>query len=196
MRESTFWRRPRFITLIAVAALHVALIMLLLLASGALRVPDSSYRPLELVFIPTLAPLPVRADTGQPLRLHTDIALSPPSPLFNSAPPAAASTGAGNRGLGVDWQAEAHRAISAFEIRRDNPDENALSGKTPTYDWWPQQGPHAGDRYKTDTGDWIVWVDADCYKVASAHSSAGSSAAPPPGIVCPKKNPNAAPDSH
>jgi hypothetical protein len=194
MRESTFWRAPRFITLIAVAALHIALITLLLMASGVLRAPQSAYRPIELVYIPTMPPLPVRADTGQQLRLHTDVALSPPSPVFNSAAPAATSTGSGNRGVGVDWLAEAHRAVKAYEIRRDNPSENALSGKTPTYDWWPQQGPHAGDRYKTESGDWIVWIDADCYKVASAHSANAASAAPP-DIVCPKK-PGAAPDSH
>jgi hypothetical protein len=193
MRESTFWRAPRFITLIAVVALHVALITLLLVARGVLRVPDSS--PIELVYIPTAPPLPVRAETGRPLRLHTDIALSPPSPVFNSGSPASTSSGAGSRGMGVDWLAEAHRAIQAYEIRRDNPDENALSGKTPTYDWWPQQGPHAGDRYKTESGDWIVWIDANCYKVASSHPLDPSSDAAPPDIVCPKKS-DAAPDSH
>jgi hypothetical protein len=195
MRKSTFWRAPRFITLIAVAALHVVLITLLLMASAAFRVPETSYRPVELLYIPAMPPLPVRADSGRPLRLHTDIALSPPSPMFNSALPGSNSSGAGSRGMGVDWAAEAHRAIKAYEIRRDHPSDNALSARSPANDWWPQQGPHAGDRYKTETGDWIVWISADCYKVASWHSLDPSSDATPPDIVCPKKS-DAPPDAH
>ena len=193
MRESNFWRAPRLITLIAVAALHLALITLLLLASAVLRGPDLPNHPVELIYIPSVPRLPLRAESGRPQRLHPDIALSPPSPVFNSAAPGSTATGTGSRGMGVDWQAEAHRAIKAYEIRREHPSESAVSGKAMANDWWPQQGPHAGDRYKTEAGDWIVWIDADCYKVASAHS-ANASAAAPPDIVCPKK-PGAAPDS-
>jgi hypothetical protein len=195
MRESTFWRTPRFMALIAVAALHLALIMLLWMAGATLRVAQSAYRPIELVYIPSVPPLPVRADSGRPLRLRPDIALSLPSSLPNSAPPAAASTGTGSRGTGVDWLAEAHRAIKAYEIRRDHPGENALSGNSPGGDWWPQQGPHAGDRYKTEAGDWIVWIDADCYKVASWHSVDPASDAARPDVICPKKS-AVLPDSH
>jgi hypothetical protein len=195
MRESTFWRAPRFITLIAVAALHVALITLLLMASAGFHVPESAYRPIELIYIPAVLPPLVRAESGQPLKVHANIALSPPSPVFNSTSPGSNSTGAGSRGMGVDWAAEAHRAIKAYEIRREHPDENRLSEKSPANDWWPQQGPHAGDRYKTDAGDWIVWISSDCYKVASWHSVGPSSEAPPPDIICPKKS-DAPPDSH
>ena len=195
MRKSNFWRAPRFITLIAVAALHLALITLLLTASAVLRVPDLSNQPVELVYIPPLTPLPMRAESGRPQRLHTDIALSPPSPVFNSAAPGSTSTGAGSRGMGVDWQAEAHRAIKAYEIRREHPSESAMSGKAMANDWWPQQGPHAGDRYKTEAGDWIVWIDADCYKVAHWHSADPASDAAPPDIVCPNKS-DPAPAQH
>jgi hypothetical protein len=188
MRESTSWRAPRVIALIAVAALHAALIALLLTAGAVLHVPDSSYQPIELVYIPAVPPPPVRAETGRPLRLHADIALIPVSPMTTSAPPASTSSGTGSRGRGVDWLAEAHRAVKAYEIRRDQPSESALSGKSPANDWWPQQGPHAGDSYKNEAGDWIVWIDADCYKVASWHSADPASNAGPPQIVCPKKS--------
>jgi hypothetical protein len=188
MRESTFWRAPRFIALIAVAALHVALISLLWMAGTMLRVSDLPYVPIELIHIPSAHPLPVRAEAGQPLRLRADIALSPPSPVFNSASPGSISTGAGSRGMGVDWQAEARRAIKAYEIRREHPSDSAVSGKTLADDWWPQQGPHAGERYKTEGGDWIVWIDANCYKVARWHSLDPGSDSAPPDIVCPKKS--------
>lgn len=184
MRESTVWRVPRFITLMAVVALHAALIALLFMAGGIRR--GGVYRqPLELVYIPAVPPPPVRAESGRPPRLRADIALSLTSPVITSAPSASISSGTGSRGLGVDWLAEAHRAIKAYEIRQEQPDGNALSGKSPRNDSWPPQGPHEGDRFKTDAGDWIVWINADCYKVASWHSAASALDEAPPQIICP-----------
>jgi hypothetical protein len=194
MRESTSWRARRFIALIAVAAVHVALVALLLNASAMYRVADPAYRPIELVYIPAPPPPPVRADTGRPPRLRADIALVPTLPMMTSAPPASASSGTGSHGVGVDWLAEAHRAVKAYEIRREQPAESSLSGKSPANDWWPQQGPHAGDSYKNDAGDWIVWIDSDCYKIASWHSADPAANAGPPRIVCPRK-PGAPPNS-
>jgi hypothetical protein len=190
MRESSSWRARRFITLMVVAALHIGIGALLLMANAVRSVPRSSSRPVGLVYIPTLPPPPVRAESGRPQRLRADIALPPLSavaPVLSSAPTSAASSGAGNRGIGVDWLAEAHRAIRAYEIRRDQSGGNAMSGKSPANDWWPQQGPHAGDQFKTEAGDWIVWINADCYKVASWHSVDPAFNADPPQIVCPKK---------
>jgi len=187
MPESSVWRTPRFITLIAVVMMHVALIALLLMASAYRRIPASSYRPIELVYIPTTTLPRVRAESGRPQRLRADIALSPDSPALTSAPPSAPSSGTGSHGNGVDWLAEAHRAVRAYEIRRDHPEQSELSGKSPANDWWPQQGPHAGDRFKTEGGDWIVWISPDCYKVASWHSSDPGVDPGPPQIICPDK---------
>jgi hypothetical protein len=187
MPQSSVRRAPRFITLIVVAMLHLGLIALLLLASAQRRIPPSSYRPIELVYIPT-PPLPrVRAESGRPERLRANVALSQVSPMFMSAPPSAPSSGTGSHGNGVDWLAEAHRAVRAYEIRRDHPEQSALSGKSPANDWWPQQGPHAGDQFKTDGGDWIVWISPECYKVASWHSSDPGIDPDPPQIICPGK---------
>jgi len=188
MRESSSWRAPRVITLIAVAALHLGFIALILMASAVRSVPESSYRPIELLYIPAVPPPPVRAESGRPQRLRVDIALSPLSPMLASTPPSASSSGTGSHGMGVDWMAEAHRAVRAYEIRRDQPSENALSGKSPANDWWPQQGPHAGDQFKTAEGDWIVWINADCYKVASWRSADPAFDASPPRIICPRQS--------
>ncbi len=187
MPAPSVWRAPRFITLIVVAMAHLGLIALLLTASAFRRVPESSYRPIELVYIPT-PPLPrIRADSGRPQRLRADIELSLVTPVLTSAPPSSPSSGTGSHGKGVDWLAEAHRAVLAYEIRRDHPAQNALSGRSPANDWWPQQGPHAGDRFKTDGGDWIVWISPDCYKVASWHSTDPGRDASAPQIICPGK---------
>jgi hypothetical protein len=192
MRESSSCRASRMITLIAVTALHVGIVALLLMASSVRRMPDSTHSPLELVYIPTLSPPPVRAESGRPQRLLADLSLPPVSPVppvLLSASPGAPSAGVGSRGAGVDWLAEAHRAIRAYEIRRDQPSENALSGKSPANDWWPQQGPHAGDQFKTEAGDWIVWINAECYKVASWHSVDPALNDSLQQIVCPKQSP-------
>jgi hypothetical protein len=185
--KSSVWRARRGIILIAVAMLHAGLIAVLMMANAVRRSPEASYGPVQLVYIPS-TPLPrVRADSGRPERLRADIALSLVSPMLTSAPPSAPSSGNGSHGLGVDWLAEAHRAVRAYEIRRDHPAQNELSGKSPSNDWWPQQGPHAGDQVKTETGDWIVWIDADCYKVASWHSAEAALDTGPPQIICPGK---------
>ena len=180
-----------FVTLVAVAALHVALIALIVMLSAVHRIPSPSFQPIQLVYVPAVPPLPVRAESGRPLRLRADIALSPMAPVVTSTPPASNSSGTGRSGAGVDWAAEAHRAIKAYEIRRDQPSENLLSGKSPANDWWPRQ-PHAGDQFKTDAGDWIVWIDADCYKVAGWHAVDPTSNAGTAQIVCPEKAPSPA----
>ncbi len=169
------------------AALHVALIVLLIMA-GAVRRGAGAYQPIELVYIPAPLPAQVRAESGRPPRLRADIALAPVAPVITSAPSVSMSSGTGSRGLGVDWLAEAHRAVKAYEIRRDRPTENMLSGKSPANDWWPEHGPHAGDRYKNDAGDWIVWISAECYEVAGWHSVDPASYAGPAKVVCPKKS--------
>jgi len=187
MRESTSPRAPRFVILATVAALHAALIALILSTGVRLGISAQSAQPLELVYIPKVIPPSVRADTGRPPRMRTDIALAPVPPMIASSPASPSSSGSGSRGSGVDWLAEAHRAVKAYEIRRDQPSDHALSGKSPANDWWPQQGAHAGDEYKNEAGDWIVWIDADCYKVAGWHSADPASNAGPAQIICPKK---------
>jgi hypothetical protein len=79
--------------------------------------------------------------------------------------------------------AEAHRAVRAFEIRRDQSKNSALSVSSA----WDEQGSrehHAGDRSKTEGGDWIVWINSDCYQIASWRSGAPVSAAISPRTIC------------
>jgi hypothetical protein len=117
----------RFLTLVVVAVLHAALIALMLMTGVGHRILHVSSQPIELIYIPTLPPPPVRADSGRPRRLRPEVALSPAAPLIaSSAPPAVNSFGPASRGSGVDWLAEAHRAVKAYEIRRDHPSDNAL----------------------------------------------------------------------
>jgi hypothetical protein len=79
--------------------------------------------------------------------------------------------------------AEAHRAVRAFEIRRDQSKNSALSVSSA----WDEPGSrehHAGDRSKTESGDWIVWINSDCYQIASWRSGTPVSAANSPRTIC------------
>jgi hypothetical protein len=38
--------------------------------------------------------------------------------------------------------------------------------------WWPQAKHHAGDQFKTANGDWIVWINENCYQVANSNAIA------------------------
>jgi hypothetical protein len=99
-----------------------------------------------------------------------------------SPAPASSSDGSGS---GVDWAAEARRALHAFEIRNRQPSiNNSISSKPGEDNWWPQALHHAGDQFKTANGDWIVWINTNCYQVASSGPSAYALDAWQPQTIC------------
>ena len=115
------------------------------------------------------------------------MAIVAPPVLDSALFPIAAVPGSGTRGegSGVDWAAEARRALQAFEIRHQQPAANqSVSGGPEEDHWRPGAQHHAGDRYKTANGDWIVWINADCYEIASAGSSAYAHVAPLTQPIC------------
>ena len=50
---------------------------------------------------------------------------------------------------------------------------------------------HGSFQMKTAGGDWIVWIDDNCYQIASWHSNATASGAVLPQTIC--RNPDASP---
>ena len=98
------------------------------------------------------------ADSAHPkhVNINVGLALAPPS-LDTSSLPAPVSTERRRR-AGVNWTAEARRAVKAFEIRgrtRDSLGPRDLCvGRSAPHE------AHAGDKYRTESGDWIVWIDA------------------------------------
>jgi hypothetical protein len=181
--------------LIGVLALHLAILALLLATSRTLRIAGLAEHPVELVFLPTQKPPVVRAENSPPRRLNA-IAVFPAPPLLTSPVqpgPTLVSDGHGpsdGHGSGVNWAAEAHRAIRAYEIRRDQSGNSALSVSS-SLDERGLREHHAGDQLKTANGDWIVWINAHCYQVASWHSGATTPGAISPEPVC--RNPDTAP---
>ena len=186
MDQPTQWRSSQYLTLMLVLAVHAGLLAWLL---RALKAPLTVQASSESIQLMTLSPqtLPkIRVESLRPWRPVIGAPSFPP-PLPGTAPsiPADASLKSASKdgGSGVDWQAEARRALQAFEIRSRQPANISSVSRTSAAEqpWWPAHRP--GDRYKTADGNWIVWVDSSCYRIAT--SSPSNDDAGLPGTVCP-----------
>jgi hypothetical protein len=169
--------------LFIVLALHLATLALLLAHTRTLNIGGAAEHPIELVVLAPVKPPKVTIENTLPQHWSTNIAaaLAPPA-LASSAQtgPAAAPDG---QGPAVNWTAEAHRAVRAFEIRGHQTTNRALSVSS-SLDVSGSREHHAGDQLKTASGDWIVWISADCYQIASWHSE--MPAFGEPKIICRK----------
>ncbi|MDP9014287.1 MAG: hypothetical protein M3O41_16835 [Pseudomonadota bacterium] len=183
MDEPNTWGASRSIILLVVLALHVSVFALLVAASRTRNAVASTDSSVEVIFLPPAKAAKVRADDTHPQRVSTDIAIALAPPLLNSTSQPGPGSAPDGHGSAVNWAAEAHRALRAFEIRRDRPPSSAMSVSPSWDEWWPREH-QAGDRFKTDGGDWIVWINANCYQVASWHSNLPAFDSTPPRTVC------------
>jgi hypothetical protein len=179
------WDRRRYATLAIVIGVHAALLAALWLYAPPLPPTGSAARPLELVYLAPPPPSKIRPDNLSPHHIGSDVTMSIAPPVIGSLSIAPSTAGADGNGAGVDWRAEARRALQAFEIRNTKRTNSpAPSGSSADTGWWPQTLHHAGDQYKTDSGDWIVWINSSCYQVAKAASSYALGAVLPQ-TICP-----------
>jgi hypothetical protein len=96
-------------------------------------------------------------------------------------------------GSGVDWHAEARRALQAFEIRNRQLSSNkSVSGRPEDDNWLPNAQHRAGEQLKTANGDWIVWINANCYEIASSGPNGYAIGAALPDAICRRHSGNAA----
>jgi len=185
MAESRVWEPWKSVTLILVSAIHVALIALMLMSPRTSIDLPASNLPIELMWLPPTKVPTVRVDNTRPPHVSANLSISIAPPDLNSsassAPPASAPDRSGSD---VNWAAEAHRAVQAFEIRRDRQVNHAMLGSSPWDGWLPRREHHAGDRLRTENGDWIVWINSNCYQVASWHSGAPAQDATQTPTVC------------
>jgi hypothetical protein len=182
---------------LAVLAVHAALLALLLSASRTLGISAAANQPVELLFLPPAKIPKVRAENLLPRRMNGDTAIwAPPPQLESDSPSQSTAAGSDGSGSGVDWKAEARRAVQAFEIRSHKPSSDyTMPGAAAEETWWPQARHRAGDKFKTANGDWIVWITESCYQVASSKVNAFAPGAAPPQTICPG-DANAAPDAN
>jgi len=174
----------RPIALFVVLALHLATLALLLANSRTLSIASAAEHPIELMVLPAVKPPKVTIENPRPQRLSTNIAIALAPPALNSSAQTGAGSAPDGRGPAVNWAAEAHRAVRAFEIRGHQTANSALSVSS-SLDVSGSAEHHAGDKLKTPNGDWIVWISADCYQIASWHSDVPAFGEP--AIICRKK---------
>ncbi len=188
MHQSRGWGLSRYVTLCVVLALHLAFLAALMLTSRIPGVRSSEHDPIELVYLPPARFPRIRAENARPTRIKGDMVTRMEPLLLGStgSEQAAAAAASDGNGSGVDWKAEARRAVQAFEIRNHAPDStNSLSGSPAEDWWWPRSRHNAGDQYKTASGDWVVWINSSCYQIAVAGGSAFAPGAMLPQTVCP-----------
>jgi hypothetical protein len=181
-------RAARYLTAAAVLAVHVALIAALMMAWRPGKLGSTTANAVQLVYLAPVVPPPQPRTVVANLRRRgggMNIAVAPPA-LDQASPPAAAAPGLSNgEGSGVDWAAEARRALQAFEIRHHQPAPNqSVSGGPEEEHWHPGTQHHAGEKFKNANGDWIVWIDANCYEIAGAGSRAYAHVAPLTEPIC------------
>ncbi len=172
MNESKQWEVSRYATLVAVLMLHAALLAALLMTSRIRGLPASRASAVEVMFLARVDPPKDRKLPAALWRSSGDTAKTiavpvPDSPSLPSSA-AAASSSIGD-GTGVDWTAEARRALQAFEIRSHQvPNGKSVSARPEEDNWLPSAQHRAGEQMKTANGDWIVWINANCYEIAGS----------------------------
>jgi hypothetical protein len=187
MDDSRVWGPPRYMVFLAVLALHVVLLAILVMTSRTRDLSGLTTQSLELMFLPSVRTPGVRIVRALPQRSSADNAISTTSPLLTlpSLPPVLPA--ADNAVPTIDWSAEAHRAAeAAANGNRGTPGDNAQSGSpSVSASGWQQPQHHVGDQFKTDTGDWVVWISSKCYQIASSVLRALTLGAELPVTLCP-----------
>jgi hypothetical protein len=180
-------RTERYAAAATVLAIHLALIAALIMMPRTGKLVTTTANAVEVSFIAPADPPKVRVTANLPRR-GQHLALTVEQPVLESlsfpASTAPASSGNGES-TGVDWRAEARRALQAFEIRNHQHSASQSVSGRPEDDHWPLRAQHhAGERFKTENGDWMVWVDANCYEIARAESGAAAHVAPLAEPIC------------
>lgn len=188
MDESNGWEPRRYVILLIVLMLHMAVLALLTMTSRARIISALADTPLELVFISPSSPPKIRLENSRPQRLSSVVAVTIAPPTLNSfsVSPSTPASGSEGHGSAVDWAAEARRAVQAFDIRSHLPASNQSVSGSPAEDhWWPRRQHHAGDQFKTANGDWIVWINDSCYQLTSpVRSTSAPGSAPTSRTIC------------
>jgi hypothetical protein len=183
----------RATVLFIVLAVHWATLALLLVHSRTLHVAGTAEPAVELLVLPPVKPPELKFENTRPQRLSTNIVVALAPPALDSSFQMGPGSAPDGRGAAVNWVAEAHRAVRAFEIRNHQTTNSALSVSS-SLDVSGSREHHAGDELKTAGGDWIVWINANCYQIASWHSDAPAVGAISPKTIC--RDPAAAPPHH
>jgi hypothetical protein len=73
-------------------------------------------------------------------------------------------------GLRIDWAGTAHSVTAAIAAEIESRENPSMSVSTPPAKSIFPGRPvrHAGEQFKTDSGEWIVFVSDECYQIANS----------------------------
>jgi hypothetical protein len=166
MGDRSVSRLSRYAALVVVVALHFVLMMVLIAGSRIRRPPAAENVVTTMVSLPR-APEPL--PTGGAPELH--LAPLVPQPPLVPESPSIAYPSTDNTPQPIDWQAEAQKAAAAITGSKGVPSEGEDRRKTSSSPgprpWFPPPAHHAGEQYKTLTGDSVVWISDKCYVKSS-----------------------------
>ena len=187
MQESTRRRVPRYLTALCVVAAHGVAIAVLFMVPVHRKLSGPAANSVQLLYVAPAHPpkMPIVAANLPRPGSNLTVKVEPPELTALSLPAAPASGSAANgEGSGVDWTAEARRALQAFEIRNHQSSASKSVSGRPEDDHWRPGAHYAGEKFKNADGDWIVWLNANCYEIASAASGAYARIAPLTEPIC------------
>jgi hypothetical protein len=169
MGESRVWGFSQFMAVLAVLALHAVMLAILVMTSGTPEFSASQPQSIELMYLASSRAPGLRLDGALPQRSSADNAIALTSPVLNVPPLPEESPAADNIGAAIDWAAEAHRVAEAAAkgMAGSASDKTKSASPSAAAGWWQPPQHHAGDQFRTDTGDWIVWTSSKCFVVAS-----------------------------
>ena len=165
------WTPSRRIALFAVLALHLVIISVLLKSSRVSQPEMLRTSPIELVYLPPMTTPENRPIPVLPHSLRQEEVPTPAPSIFTLPLPTLPNESAGSP---IDWANEANEVAKAtsggsarpLDGRRQsepNQPSKSIFGERPAY--------HAGEQFKTDDDQWIVFVSDDCYQIASPFAS-------------------------
>lgn len=171
MTDTKHWTVSRYAALAVVLMLHAGLIAVLLMMPRIRGLPAAQASAVELLVLAPITPPKARTMPAALQRLSGDaiktIAVPVPDTPALPSTASAASPSMGD-GSGVDWSAEARRALQAYDIRTNQlPGKRSVSARPEDDNGLPNTH-RAGEPLKTASGDWIVWINANCYKIATS----------------------------
>jgi hypothetical protein len=164
MQERQRLGRSRFAALLAVSALHVAVLTGLVIAVRTRILITPTAPPIELLILPrnaapTVPPPPTSSDRRKRV---TATPLPPPPDALTVITPNSTSEVAGPP---IDWSQEAHNAAASVAkgapaLGESNP---ALPSNSP---FAPPPAHHKGDQVPTSNGDTMIFITDHCYQLA------------------------------
>jgi hypothetical protein len=127
--------------------------------------------PIELVYLPPSTTPDTRPMPVLPHSLRQEEVPTPAPSIINLPLPTLPNENAGSP---IDWANEAHevaqatrggnaRSLDGHQQPEPNQPSKSIFGERPAH--------HAGEQFRTDDGQWIVFVSDDCYQIAGSFES-------------------------